>query len=386
MEETTGTNELFSGLTSFLKDSNLMNQEVFEEVISKEAATKVVAEEPKTEEKTETIGFTLEELEEAEKVETTKIIEKEETEEEPEKTPTEGSEEDNVYSVISQMLREDGILDSEFKSSEEMLSAFGEAIKNGIESYKDELPEPVKKLIEGYEEGVPFEDILKIKSEQIRLDSLTDENLEENVELQKALNREYFKATTKFSDVKIEKEIQRLADLDELFDSSVEAKEALKELNKEKEAEKIEEARQNRIRQEENYRKEINQLNERVSKTTEIIPGIKISEKEQKELFKAITTPVETRGSELLNQVMLVREKDPIGFEMKLNYYIKLGLFNETPDISKLTKVAETKTVSKLEKQLEDTARKNIAKSSGSSRQTSDDSDILKAASGIFKR
>jgi len=386
MEETTGTNELFSGLTSFLKDSNLMNQEVFEEVISKEAATKVVAEEPKTEEKTETIGFTLEELEEAEKVETTKIIEKEETAEEPEKTPTEGSEEDNVYSVISQMLREDGILDSEFKSSEEMLSAFGEAIKNGIESYKDELPEPVKKLIEGYEEGVPFEDILKIKSEQIRLDSLTDENLEENVELQKALNREYFKATTKFSDAKIEKEIQRLADLDELFDSSVEAKEALKELNKEKEAEKIEEARQNRILQEENYRKEINQLNERVSKTTEIIPGIKISEKEQKELFKAITTPVETRGSELLNQVMLVREKDPIGFEMKLNYYIKLGLFNETPDISKLTKVAETKTVSKLEKQLEDTARKNIAKSSGSSRQTSDDSDILKAASGIFKR
>ena len=369
MEETTGTNELFSGLTSFLKDSNLMNQEVFEEVTSKEAADIIKAEQEKKDEKP-VIEFTLEELEKGE--ETPKVT-------------TEESE-DNVYAIISQMLKEDGILDREFGSPKEMLDAFGDVIKNGIESYKEELPESIKQLIEGYEEGVPFEDILKIKSEQIQLDSISDETLEDNVDLQKKLNREYFKATTKFSDAKIEKEIQRLADLDELFDSSLEAKEALKELNKEKEAQKIEEAKQNRLIAEENYRKQINQLNERVNKTTEIIPGIKISEKEQKELFKAITTPVETRGSELLNQVMLVREKDPIGFEMKLNYYIKLGLFNETPDISKLTQTLQTKTVSKLEKQLEETAKKNLNKASGSSRQSSEDSDILKAAGGIFKR
>ena len=369
MEETTGTNELFSGLTSFLKDSNGMKQEVFEEVTSKEAADIIKAEQEKKDEKP-VIEFTLEELEKGE--ETPKVT-------------TEESE-DNVYAIISQMLKEDGILDREFGSPKEMLDAFGDVIKNGIESYKEELPESIKQLIEGYEEGVPFEDILKIKSEQIQLDSISDETLEDNVELQKKLNREYFKATTKFSDAKIEKEIQRLADLDELFDSSLEAKEALKELNKEKEAQKIEEAKQNRLIAEENYRKQINQLNERVNKTTEIIPGIKISEKEQKELFKAITTPVETRGSELLNQVMLVREKDPIGFEMKLNYYIKLGLFNETPDISKLTQTLQTKTVSKLEKQLEETAKKNLNKASGSSRQSSEDSDILKAAGGIFKR
>jgi hypothetical protein len=385
-------NELFTGLSEFLKDNNLMNQASFEEEQAKPVSTEKTEEKTEESEKVEenkVPQFTLEELEETEeKEEVTKESEKEtktEESEESDKKPSEKSEEEsNVYSLVAQILKEDGLIDTEFKSSDEMLEVFGTAIKNGIDSYKEELPDAIRELINSYEEGVPFDEILNVKSAQIRLDSINEEDLTENVELQKSLYKDYLRSTTQFSDAKIEKEINRLVDLDELLDSSKEAHEYLKELSKEAELEMKERAKQERIEAEEMYREQLNLLNDRVKKTTEIIPGIKISEKEQKELFRAITTPVETRGDELLNQVMLVREKDPVGFEMKLNYYIKLGLFDETPKFDKLTKVAETKTLTKLERQLEDEAKKRITKV-GNNRSIGDNADTLDALKKTFK-
>lgn len=388
-------NELFTGLSEFLKDNNLMNQAVFEEEQAKPASTEKTEEKQneKTDEKQEepkVPQFTLEELEGTEEEEVTKEAKKveKETDKENEETEEKKSEktgdESNVYSLVAQILKEDGLIDTEFKSSDEMLEVFGSAIKNGIDSYKEELPDAIKELIDSYEEGVPFDEILNLKSTQIRLESITEDELADNLELQKSLYKDYLKSTTQFSDTKIEKEINRLIDLDELLDSSKEAHEHLKELSKEAEEEMKERAKQERIEMEKAYQEQINHLNERVKKTTEIIPGVKISEKEQKELFKAITTPVETRGDQMLNQVMLVREKDPIGFEMKLNYYIKLGLFDETPKLDKLTKVAETKTLTKLERQLEDEAKKRISKI-GTNRSTEDNSNTLEALKNTFK-
>jgi hypothetical protein len=382
-------NELFTGLSEFLKDNNLMNQAVFEEEQAKPVSTEKTEEkqEEKTvekEEESKVPQFTLDELEnnkDEEKVSKESVKEELENNE---KSEEKAEDESNVYSLVAQILKEDGLIDTEFKSSDEMVEVFSSAIKNGIDSYKEELPDAIKELINSYEEGVPFDEILNLKSNQIRLESIDNEQLEENVELQKSLYKNYLRSTTQFSDAKIEKEINRLVDLDELFESSKEAHEHLKELSKEAEQEMIEKAKEEKIEMEKAYQEQLNQLNDKIKKTTEIIPGVKISEKEQKELFKAITTPVETRGDQMLNQVMLVREKDPFAFEMKLNYYIKLGLFDETPKFDKLTKVAETKTLTKLERQLEDEAKKKISKI-GSNRSNNEDTNTLDALKKTFK-
>lgn len=382
-------NELFTGLSEFLKDNNLMNQAVFEEEQAKPVSTEKTEEkqEEKTiekEEESKVPQFTLDELENNEDDEKVSKESVKEELENNEKSEEKTEDESNVYSLVAQILKEDGLIDTEFKSSDEMVEVFSSAIKNGIDSYKEELPDAIKELINSYEEGVPFDEILNLKSNQIRLESIDNEQLEENVELQKSLYKNYLKSTTQFSDAKIEKEINRLVDLDELFESSKEAHEHLKELSKEAEQEMIEKAKEEKIEMEKAYQEQLNQLNDKIKKTTEIIPGVKISEKEQKELFKAITTPVETRGDQMLNQVMLVREKDPFAFEMKLNYYIKLGLFDETPKFDKLTKVAETKTLTKLERQLEDEAKKKISKI-GSNRSNNEDTNTLDALKKTFK-
>jgi hypothetical protein len=377
-------NALFEGLSSFLTENNLMNQDMLEDSLNKSEEKK---EEPikKEEEKVEDKSITPEEAEE--------IFKAEEQEEENGEDKTkvkkeENNEEDepNTYSLIAQLLKEEGILEAEFKSAEEMVNTFQDVIKSGIESYKEELPDEIKSLIENYEEGVPLDEIVKLKSERIRLENITDDSLEDNIELQKTIYKDYLRNTTKFSEAKIEKEISKLLDLDELFDNSKEAIEELKQIKAEEEKELKQEAVKQKQLAEQNYRKQVNELNNRVKETKEILPGIKLTEKEQKELFKSITTPVETRGDQLYNQVMLVREKDPIGFEMKLNYYIKLGLFDETPKLDKILKSTETKAVSKLEKQLEEVTKKEIIKRNNGSRIDGEKSNTLEALKSLYNK
>jgi hypothetical protein len=59
-------------------------------------------------------------------------------------------------------------------------------------------------------------------------------------------------------------------------------------------------------------------------------------------------------------------------------------LFDETPKFDKLTKVAETKTLTKLERQLEDEAKKRITKV-GNNRSIGDNADTLDALKKTFK-
>jgi hypothetical protein len=89
------------------------------------------------------------------------------------------------------------------------------------------------------------------------------------------------------------------------------------------------------------------------------------------------------RGDSAYTKAMLVREKDPIGFEMKLNYYIKLGLFDETPKVDFLTKKVETKQANKLEKQIEELAQKQMLKTGTAGKQ--EKNNIIEAMKNTFK-
>jgi hypothetical protein len=191
-----------------------------------------------------------------------------------------------------------------------------------VEDYKSQLPDVLKYLADNWEEGVPLDKLINIKSNQIKYSILTDENIESSVDTQKSIYSEYLKKTTKYSDTKIEKEINRLVDLDELKD---EAKEVLVELKKiEAEAEeniRKETKKEQELRREENH-KLIKSYEKASKEIKEIVPGIKISEKEQKEVFDKTVNPIGIDGmGNPVSYLQSLRNPDPITYDLKANWF-----------------------------------------------------------------
>lgn len=284
-------------------------------------------------------------IETEEKVED-KVEEK--VEETPEETPQDQTE---VLKHWANHFKESSILaDDDLEgfdgTIESLTSAFEKReVRVGmemVEDYKSQLPSIIKYLAENWEEGVPLNDLINIKSNQIKYANVTEEKLEESVDTQKAIATEYLKRTTKFSDSKIEKEVNRLLDLDELKD---EAKEALVELKKiELEAEdtiRKETKKEQERRKEENYK--LIQTYEKTSREIkEIIPGIKLTEKEQKGIFEKTINPVGIDGNgNQVSYIQSLRNEDPIGFDLKLNYL--LDITKNLKDFSKITNTITTR-------------------------------------------
>jgi hypothetical protein len=216
-----------------------------------------------------------------------------------------------------------------------------------VEDYKSQLPNVLKYLAENWEEGVPLNDLLNIKSNQIKYSNITDDKLEESIDTQKAIYAEYLKKTTKYSDSKIEKEVNRLADLDELKD---EAKESLVELKKfEAEAEeniRKETKKEQERRKEENY-KEIKTYEKASKELKEVIPGIKLTDKEQKEIFDKTINPVGIDGhGNSVSYLQTLRNENPYEFDLKLNYI--MNITKGLKDFSKITNSVTTKATKDL--------------------------------------
>lgn len=291
----------------------------------------------------------------------------------------------NVYKTLSELLKEEGIVEDTFEDKEALFTYFKTVADNNVQEWKDSLPPEIADLINNYEEGVPFDELLQIKSNQIRLDSITEESLEDNIDLQKNLVKNFYQGKG-FTEAKIEKMVSKALELDELED---EAKEALTEL-KEIEGKKLESTKlaqkQRELENQKAYTESINRLNTTINEVKEIIPGVKIDDKTKKELFNMITKPAETREGQAISQVMLLREKNPLDFELKLNYYAKLGLFDENPKFDVIMKKSETKVLGKLERQLEEDLKTRINKSNASSKSTEDNTDIMDALKTVFKK
>jgi hypothetical protein len=382
----TEKNELFEGLGSFLLNQDSVSVDSLEGANTPPAAE----EETTTTETPNENAVTLDELEadlaaQAEETSTKETtVESTDDTEDSEKVITE-SKDSTIYKTLSEFLKEEGIVDEVFEDKDSLFNYFKSVAENEIKEWRSNLPQEITTIIENYEEGVPFDELLNITSNQIRLDSIDEEVLSDNLELQKNLVRNYY-LNKGFNESKIEKMITKSLELDELEEEAVEALSELKELENERLEELKERTKQEQEAQRLAYEQTINNLNNTIKETKEIIPGIKLDDKAKKELFNMITKPATQKDGVNYSQVMLLREKDPVGFEVKLNYYAKLGLFDENPKFDLITKKSETKALNKLEKQLEEDLKSRINKSSSNSRNTDENSDVLDALKTVFKK
>lgn len=242
----------------------------------------------------------------------------------------------------AQLLVDEGVLPNldikKFDGTADGLKdAMIEEIVGAVDSYKESLPERIKHLINNYEEGIPLEKLLELDKIETDVAKVTEETLEEDVTLQKKLVADYLKRTTKFSDTKITKLVDGYEDSGELED---EAKASLTELKSlvttEKEKEKRNVEVQRREAEEQRKRDLVN-LQEKVKTTDEIIPGLKLNEKVKNNVFASMTTPVGyDQAGRPVNKIVAARMENPVEFEIKLHY-----LFEVTKGFTDFSKLSE---------------------------------------------
>ena len=278
--------------------------------------------------------------------------------EDGEETTEEDTDQDNAEISSSPLipyakyLKEEGILpnldiDKFDGSIDGLRDGMYSEITNGIEQYKSSLPESIKHLINHYEEGVPLSTILELDNQRLRYDSITEDDLDVE-DVQKNLIREYLTETTKFSQEKIEREITRLADLQELENEAKDILPELKLIQKNKEAAAVAEAaRQNELAEQARL-KEIETLKATIDSTSEIVPGVKVPELLKQKIYKNLTTPVAyLENGQPLNKLGAYRAKNPVQTEIVLNYIYEVT--NEFKDWSAFSKTAKRSVISDIE-------------------------------------
>lgn len=269
----------------------------------------------------------------------------------------------DVYSKFASALYQDGILAG---ISEEDLKDVGDADKFAdliaktikANEYSD-LGERGKEFLDAVRAGVPIETATKIHNTELQLDNLKDESFieddmddEDSLESKKALREQLIFNDFKSKGIK-EDVAKRLtaASFKEGADEE-DARNAVENLRntiKQTKAAKIEAAKAEQLQ----IQEQRNQLVDRIVKTEEIIPGIKVPEKIRSKIAKHMTEPTgRDANGRLRNYVADKRSENAEQFDTRLNYYIELGLFDEKPDLSIFGKQKMSSAVSQLEKEL----------------------------------
>jgi len=285
----------------------------------------------------------------------------------------------SVFKTLATVLKEEGVFQTidieKFEGKpEELIAGIQAEIKDGIEGYKESIPESIKKIIENYEEGVPLDELIGIQSEQMRFDNLDENTIKEDVELQKNLVAYHLSQTTKWSEAKIQKEVERLADIEELEAEAFDAHKELKKLAVQAEKELIAKAKIDEAKRLKDAKDTNDKIEKTVTDITEIIPGIKVTEKEKQGLLKSLTKPVAfDENNKPISKVMQKRKEDPVKFELMLNYFIDKGFFDSKFD------TILTKAKSDSLKQLEEQAKTVITKVGKSINSNSTGASLLEA-------
>jgi len=265
--------------------------------------------------------------------------------------------------VLANALYEKGVLseldtekleNADEDQAELMIGLIKAEIEKNINSYKSNLPEKLRKLIENYEENVPLDNLINIESTKTRLDNITEDALRKDEALQKLIISENYKRLG-MSDVRIQKRLQQFEDLEQLEEEAIDALSESKEYISKQEEKELSSAKQRKIDYEKERENKLISLKEDITKTESIIEGIKLSDREKEKIYESMTKVVDTDSNgNPMNYVMQLRARNPLGFEKLLHYYTQIGLFNMDntgklkPDISKIKTGAKVSAMEEL--------------------------------------
>jgi len=327
------------------------------------------------------------------KIETTETVENEEQRE----------VELNKYSALIKDMIDEGVLtgpegeeleellqDASTKTIKDLMSlTVNKAFKAKEESWKNSFSGAKKKFLEIEDAFTDADTAIQVAQRLEFFENLSESELSENTELQKQVYFEYLKGKN-FSDAEAYEAIEEADAINKLEEK---AAKAIPELRKEAQtfvaqSKREKEAYQEKLKAdyEENYQRLMSTIEER----EEFVPGLKLNKVSKEKIKNNITTPVykDPKNGKEYTSLMYKQMRNPNEFQMLINYYDSIGLFNLdkegkfTPDISKIKNAAKTKAVSELDKVLsrENELGTGRGNSNPSSQKTQSALDLLEAA------
>jgi hypothetical protein len=222
------------------------------------------------------------------------------------------------------------------------------------------------------------------------LETITEESLKDNVQLQKQLYFEDLKAKG-FSDEDAKEE---LADAEAAGKLHTKSWKAVPNLQKQAN-DIIDNNRATKLKDEEEQKEIIKdsftKLMDNIEKRESFIEGLNLNKTSKDKLKANITNVVHKDENREYNSLMYKQMKNPLEFDMLINYYDTLGLFNIDkdgnfkPDISKIKAIAKTAAITELDKVIASENERGAARNT--SVETSDKtSNIIKILEAGLKK
>lgn len=262
----------------------------------------------------------------------------------------------NLYSSISDVLIEQGLLPS-LESSKDIkdINDFTGALKNEIEIQADLKANQ-------YLENFDLESFAASKKALIDLENLDEDYLKNNIETAKNIILQDY-INQGLPEDRARKMLRKVIDSGEDFilEEALESKESLKAFEVKKQAELKIQHEENLKAQKAEQEKIDTEIKKLIFESKEIIKGIPNTKAIGDKVFKVMTEVVakNPQTGELENKFMNDRSKDPIQFDTRMYYLYELT--NGFTDLSKI----KTTVVSKATKNLENAIRKTKFEDNG---------------------
>lgn len=271
--------------------------------------------------------------------------------------------EDSPLYLHAATLHEEGILPTldleslkgkPFKEAMQLLKdAEKKYFDDAKNEYKNSLNDRQKEYIDLLEIGIPQEQIEHQFSVEDAYSKVTDQVLSDDVELQKNIITQNLKLKG-LSDTKVQVFLKAAEDGETLFEEAKESRDSINAYIADEKKKTIETAK---LAQTDADKKEVElqkEIKTTIEKLDEILPGVKISASEKTKLYEFMTKPVEEKvvagkkvAVDLINKT---RSENKVLFDLKLKYFINLGLFNEDnkTDLTKIMKKVTSSNADKL--------------------------------------
>ena len=256
----------------------------------------------------------------------------------------------NLYSSISAVLFEQGILPS-LESSENIKSS-----DDFVNAFKQELEIQSTLKANAYLETLDLEKIATHRKDTVALDNIDEDYLKSNLEVAKdIILRDYINQG--LSEDRARKQLRKAVDLGEdvVIEEALESIDSLKEFNtRQEEQTKIDAKHQAQSLQEEQRLIEDN-VKKQVFNSSEIIKGIPNTKILQEKVYRSMTEIISKNPNtgELENKFIKDRNLNPIEFDVKMYYLYELT--NGFKDLDNISKTVNSKAVKKLETTLRKT-------------------------------
>lgn len=275
---------------------------------------------------------------------------------------------ETVYKALLKELVKEGIVTAEEAELDELPGNFDTIksllnktvethFKNKEENWKRSLSPEKKKFLE-IEDAFDETDYAILMAQRLEFfENVSVDAIKADENLQKQIYFEQLKAKN-FSDQEALEAIEDAVSINKLQDKALKAVPELKAISENI----VQESRYQKEQQTkaaiEQQTKAFESLLNNIDTRDHFIDGLNLNKVSKDKLKSNIVTPVykDPKSGKEYNSLMYKQQRNPVEFEMLINYYDTLGLFNLDkegkfkPDISKLKNVAKTAAINELDK------------------------------------